>query len=146
MKKKSIIFLSVLFLVLSITTMCFATDDVKDMTNSVIDGANDLAEDVRNGIGNAEDTIEGGVTNLAEDVRNGVGDAENFVEDGVSDIGTAMSDDARGTYGVTRTTADMTTTNTTTASVWTWVTIAVAAVVIVALVWYYATQRNNDNH
>lgn len=148
MKRKSIIFLSVLFLVLSISTMCFATDYVKNMTNGVIDGANNLAEDVRSGIGTAEDTVEDGVSNLAGDVREGIGDAENFVEDGVSDIGTAITDGARGTYGVTRTTADMTTTNdNTAASVWTWVTVAIAAVVIVGLVWYYASQHNNnDNH
>lgn len=145
MKRKSIIFLSVLFLVLSISTMCFATDYVKNMTNGVIDGANNLAEDVRSGIGNAEDTVEDGASNLADDVRSGIGDAENFVEDGASDIGTAITDGARGTYDATRTTTDMTTTNdTTAASVWTWVTVAIAAAVIVGLVWYYATQHNNN--
>ena len=47
-------------------------------------------------------------------------------------------------YTATRTTADLTGTPTNTATTWVWIILAVSAVVIIGLVWYYATQNNND--
>ena len=63
MNKKSLILVSVLLFVLfTFSGIVFATNDVKDttsnITNTVIDGVNELGSDVRNGIGNAENGIE----------------------------------------------------------------------------------------
>lgn len=131
MKKKLFLVFSILIAILLISTISFANNDIKngihDVTDSIVDGTENLRNNVKDGISNAEDTVE----------------------DGAEDIGTAVSDGAKdvvGTmdngYSAVRTTAsDVSNTNTMSSSIWIWGSLAVAAFVIVALVWYYGTQK-----
>lgn len=136
MKKKSLLILSILFAILCMCTISFGTNELK------------------NGIHNVTDSVVDGVENLGQDVRNGVGAVENTIEDGVRNMGDAMDADNNTTatitgndnYTATRTTAtDATNTNTMNSSLWTWIILAVAGIVIVGLVWYYATQNVNEH-
>lgn len=137
MKRKSFMLLIAL-IVLSFSTICFATDTANNIkntvngaTNTVVDGAQNLAEDVRNGVGTAENMVE----NTAEDIGNAAMDGANYIED--------TGDNA---YTTTRSVAeDVTNGNNMTASTWTWIAVAIAAVVIVGLVWYYASQNNHKH-
>lgn len=137
MKRKSFI-LFITLLVLSFSTICFATDmgnniknTINGATNTVVDGTQNLAEDVRSGIGTAENTVE----NTARDVGNAVMDGANSVED-----------TGDNTYITTRSVAeDVSVINDTAVSTWTWIALAIAAVVIVGLVWYYASERNHKH-
>ena len=124
MKRKSFIILSILFALLFISTLSFANNDIKD------------------GVHSATDTVIDGASNLANDARKGVGAIENTIEDGAKDIGNAVFND-NNDYTATKTATTETTTNGMNSTLWTWVILAVAAVVIIGLVWYYASQ---DNH
>lgn len=131
MKKKLFLVFSILIAILLISTISFANNDIK------------------NGIHDVTDSIVDGTENLRNNVKDGISNAENTVEDGAEDIGTAVSDGAKdvvGTmdngYSAVRTTAsDVSNTNTMSSSIWIWGSLAVAAFVIVALVWYYGTQK-----
>ena len=137
MKRKSFILLITL-LIISFSTICFADDmsnDVKNgvnsATNTVVDGVQNLAEDVRTGIGNAENTIENGARNIGDAVMGGTNDGMN-----------AGDND----YTATRTaTEDISVINNTAATTWTWIAVAIAAIVIVGLVWYYASERTHKH-
>ena len=130
MYKKSLILVSVIFFALCIFSSCtFATDNVKNaisnVTNTVVDGAARLGDDVRSGVGNMENGIENTLNmNNDENVTKVHTDTDN--NDG---------------YMATRTTADATTTNDT-STLWIWLIVAIAAIVIIGLVWYYGTQNN----
>ena len=134
MKRKSLILLIAL-VVLSFSTISFAADTANNIkntingaTNSVVDGAQNLADDVRSGIGTAENSIE----NTVEDIGNAVSDGANYAEDAGTDA-----------YTTTRSVAeDVTNGGGMTVSTWTWIAVAIAGIVIVALVWYYASQNN----
>lgn len=135
MRKKTLFIVFVAFLILFISTVSFATDNVKNAvsntTDTIIDGAANLASDVRNGVGMAENTVE----NAMSDVASGTRDAMTF-------------DDGNSGYTATRT-ADTGATGannglTNNPTMWIWVIMAIAAVVIIGLVWYYAKQDNRD--
>ena len=121
MKRKTLIILSILFALLFISTISFANNDIKD------------------GVHSATDAVIDGASNLVNDARKGVGAIENTVENGAKDIGNAIHHD--NTNGYTTTTG--TTTNAMNSTLWTWVILAVAAVVIIGLIWYYASQNNH---
>ena len=126
MKRKTFIILSVLFAILFMSTVSFANNDIK------------------NGVHSATDTVIDGASNLANDARKGVGAIENTIEDGAKNIGNAMYSDNTG-YTATRTATTGTTSNNmmNNGTLWTWVILAVAALVIIGLVWYYASQNNH---
>ncbi len=135
MHKKSLILVSVILFVLCIFSgFVSATDEAKNavsnVTNTVIDGANHLGSDVRNGVGNME---------------NGIEDALDFDKNGTTDM---MNDNTKaGTssdYTATRTTANGTNNNNT-STLWVWLIVAIAAIVIIGLVWYYGTQNRPHN-
>lgn len=151
MKIKSFILIILTVFILSISTLCFATDtgnDIKNAvngaTNTVVDGAQNLAEDVRDGVGTAENTIENGVN----DIGNAVMDGENSIEDAGDDVMNAandIGDTGNDAYTATRSSVeDLTTDNSMNASIWTWIAVAIAGIVIVGLVWYYASQNNKN--
>ena len=125
MKRKTLIILSILFAILFISTISIANNDIKDGDHS------------------ATDTDIDGASNLANDARKGVGAIENTVENGAKDIGNAMHHDNTNGYTATRTATTGTTTNGMNSTLWTWVILAVAAVVIIGLIWYYASQNNH---
>jgi len=134
MKRKSFI-LFLTLLIISLSTVCFAN--------------NDMGNDVKNAVNGATNTVVDGTQNLAEDVRNGVGAIENTIENGARNIGDAMMSGTNdvmnmgdNNYTTTRTTAeDVSIINNTAATTWTWIAIAIATLVIVGLVWYYASER-----
>ena len=135
MYKKSLILVSVILFVLCIFSgFVSATDEAKNavsnVTNTVIDGANHLGSDVRNGVGNME---------------NGIEDALDFDKNGTTDM---MNDNTKagtsGDYAATRTTANGTNNNNT-STLWVWLIVAIAAIVIIGLVWYYGTQNRPHN-
>lgn len=137
MYKKSLIVLFVFFAVLFVSSFSFANvNDVKNTVNNgtdaVIDGVDRLGSSVRNGIGNAENSISDALTmdnNMANTNTNN------------NNMQTAQSSIATGNgYDVTRT-ATAGTTDTT--NIWVWIALAVAAVVIVGVVWYYVSDNNN---
>ncbi len=146
MKRKAFILL-ILSILISFSTISFAN----------------MANDVKNTVNGATNTVVDGSKNLVEDIRNGIGNAENAVENGAQDIGTAITDganDIMGTnnninntnntnnsgYTVARTTtADAIETDVMTSSMWTWIIIAIAGAVIVGLVWYYAVQHTETH-
>ena len=137
MKRKSFILLIAFFLI-AFSTVCFADDmgnNVKNAmngaTNAIVDGTQNLAEDVRSGIGTAENTIEDGIRNIG-----------NTVMDGTNNVMTTEDND----YTATRTSAeDVSIINNTAATTWTWISVAIAAIVIVGLVWYYASERTHNH-
>ena len=133
MKKKSIIIISMLFIILVLGTISFATNDLKNdinsATNSIVDGAENLSEDVKSGISTVENTLEEGARDIGTAVSDGVNDVSGAVESG---------------YTATKTTATDMTNNTMNSSIWTWVILAIAAIVIIGLVWYYAMQKNDN--
>lgn len=127
MRKKSSIILFVFLAILFISTFSFsASNDVKNAinkeTNMIVDGAN----------------------KLGSDMRNGVMDAENKIDDAVMMNNTDMDTRMPNDYVATRASDTMATSNTQDATnVWIWIVLAVAIAVIVGLVWYYVAQ---DNH
>ena len=125
MKRKTFIILSILFAILFISTISFANNDIKD------------------GVHSATDAVIDGASNLVNDARKGVGAIENTVENGAKDIGNAIHNDNTNGYTATRTATTGTTTNGMNSTLWTWVILAVAAVVIIGLIWYYASQNNH---
>lgn len=130
MYKKALILVSVIFFALCIfASYSFATDNVKNaisnVTNTMVDGAARLGDDVRSGVGTVENGIEN-TLNMDND--------ENVTK---INTDTNNNDD----YVATRTTADATTTNDT-STLWIWLIVAIAAIVIIGLVWYYGTQNN----
>ena len=127
MKRKALVVLFILFALLFISTISFANNDIKD------------------GVHSATDTVIDGASNLANDARKGVGAIENTIEDGAKDIGNAVFND-NADYTTARTATAMNNTNNM-SNIWTWVILAVAAVVIVGLIWYYLAQNNHtDNY
>lgn len=124
MKKKTFIVLFILFALLFISTISFANNDIKD------------------GVHSATDTVIDGASNLANDARKGVGAIENTIEDGAKDIGNAVFND-NADYTTTRTATTTNASNSMNSTLWTWVILAVAAVVIIGLIWYYASQNNH---
>lgn len=153
MKKK--IFIGIALLILSIflgTSAVFANEGEK------------IVNDIRDGVGKAEDTVENAAKDTAGAVREGfnkVGEAGQDVADDAKDMaedtkkgwndkmdnGTVVGSDNRTNYNATRTSADNATFNGMTANGWIWTILALAAVGIIALVWYYIrqeqTSRNN---
>lgn len=135
MYKKSLILVSVILFVLCVcSSFVCATNEVKNavsnVTNTVVDGVNHLGSDVRNGVGAAENGIEG-----ALDMNNG--DNKNTTTN--NNRMTTTND-----YAVTRTTTDAMTNNGT-SNLWIWLIVGIAAIMIIGLVWYYGTQ-NRTHH
>lgn len=134
MLKKSLLILFIIFTILCISNICFATD---------------MGNTVKNAVGNGTNTVVDGVSNLASDVRNGVGHVENGIEDALTmddsnntNLGITANTGMAGDYTTTR--ADAAGAGTDTTTMWVWIILAIAAIVIVALVWYYGSQNHID--
>lgn len=128
MLKKSLLILFIIFCILCISNICFANDmasDMKDAVNSasstLIDGTKNLATDVRNGVGNVENGIEGALT--MDNMNN-------------TNMQTTSND-----YTATRTSSTTNATGMNTSTMWVWMIVAIAAIGIVGLVWFYASQH-----
>ena len=142
MKKQLSIILATMFAIILISTLSFATselkNDVHNVTDTVIDGTKNLGEDVRNGIQNAENTIENGAKNIGNALTNDVDNTMKTNDD------TNFNNTNDTGYTVTKTAAtDFN--NTMNSSIWTWIALAIAAAVIVGSVWFYAVEHT-DRH
>lgn len=131
MYKKSLILISVVLFVLCIFSgFVNATDSAKEMItdakNTVVDGAMQLGNDVRNGVG----AVENGVENGVNDVLN--------MDNNVNSTNTARK--TNDGYTATRTATNSTNYNNS-ATLWVWLIVAIAAIVIIGLVWYYGSQN-----
>ena len=135
MKIKNKIFLCsiLLLLILSLFSFTYATEELKDIGNSV----KNATEDAKDGMQNMTNSAKDGMENMTNDVKNGM---DNNDEN-------TISENLTGNYNTTRTTSDdVTATATNNATMWMWLMLAVVAVLIIALVWYYAAQSNNSRH
>ena len=149
MHKKSFILLSVILFVLFICSgfVC-ATNEVKNtvnnVTNTIVDGTARLGNDIRNGVGAAENGIEGALTMDDDNMNDNNGNNGTDANDGTNEAG--ENDEALiGDYTTTRTTADAATPTDNTSTLWIWLIVAIAAIVIIGLVWYYGTQNRTHN-
>lgn len=145
MLKKSLFILFIIFSILCISSICFATNTANNVknavgksTNTVVDGMSNLAGGIRNGVGHVENGIEDALTMDEKDNTN-TRTSDNFTNGGTT------SDTSN--YTATRT---ATTTDTTgilgidTSTMWVWLVVAIAAIGIVALVWFYGSQNRVD--
>lgn len=142
MLKKNLLILFIIFCILCISNVCFATNTANNVknavgtgTNTVVDGMSNLAGGVRNGVGNLENGIEDALTMDDMNTRT----TDNFTNAGTTtDAGsytatrTATTGDANGLFGID------------TSTMWVWIIVALASIVIVGLVWYYGSQNRVD--
>ncbi len=145
MTKKIIITLAIILCAIFATTYSFATNEIK---NGVMDAAND----VRNVVGDVENGVENVAKDAAGAIREGTNDVENAGENMTGDV---MNQNTNGTttsnndnmnndgYSATRTATDVT--GGMSSTMWTWIILAIVGVAIVALVWFYAMQKNNSH-
>lgn len=141
MYKKSLVLVSVVLFVLCIfSNFVFATDNVKNavsnVANTVVDGANRLGSDVRNGVGSVENGVEGALK-----LDNA---GTNAVRTDTSRMDNTDKAGTTGGYTATRTTANAATTDNA-STLWIWLIVAIAAIVIIGLVWYYGNQNRTHN-
>lgn len=125
MLKKSLIVLFIITCILCISNACFANNTMNDMKNGVMSATNAVVD---------------GVENLAEDAREGVGDAQNSIE-GALTMNTNMTGTNTNGYTSARTSATITDTTTRTSTLWIWAIVAIAAIGIIGLVWFYSTEN-----
>ena len=132
--KKKIIFLTIIIISL-LTTLSFATNDMKNdihnTTDKIMDGAGTAGNMIKDGAAAVGNTI----TDSAQKTGNAITNELDNMNDNYNNDYTAIRTDTTGTAN-----ADLMTTN-----LWTWIAIAVAGIIIVGLVWYYATDRNDVN-
>ena len=147
MKRKALFIFFTAACILFIATTCFATNDtandikngISGVTDTLVDGAENLGNDVKNGIGTAAGAIENGARDVGNTLSNGMENIGNTINAGVNDVSNGFDNN---NYTATRTTAyDITDTDIMNSNIWTWVALAVAGIVIVGLVWYYAKEH-----
>lgn len=147
MNKKSLVFLSLLLLTITV------------FSGFVYANENTVSDHIKSGINEAGTTVVDGAERLGNDIRNGIGSAENGIEDALKIDDNSRDENDRnnnvgtlpGNYTATRVIGDDAGTASdaglmNNSTMWVWLIIAVAAVVIVALIWYYATQETTTNH
>lgn len=114
----------------------------------IFSGFVSAADNVKNGVSDAVNTVVNGVNAMGADVRNGIGDAENGIKGALKIDGNQnnnnMANNRNNGYDATRTATDALAGNNT-STLWIWLIVAVAAIVIIGLVWYYGAQ-NTTHH
>ena len=138
MLKKNLIILFIVFCIICISNVCFANNmgnsiknGVSSVTNTVVDGTQNLARDVRNGVGNVENGIEGALT-----MDNNTTNARTMATtDDYTATRTATTTDATGNTGLFGLDSS---------TMWVWLIVAIAAIGIIGLVWYYGSQNRVD--
>ena len=145
MLKKSLIIASVFCLIVSLSSLVFASNIVSGTENVLRDignGVQSMVDDAGNSVQDAKD----GMSNMMNDWNRDSENMENGMTRNDNNDGYTATDN--GDYTATRTGATNDVANTGTTFVW--VVLAITAAIIVALVWYYATQtsdtNNRDNH
>lgn len=138
MKKKSLIILFTMLTILFIfCNKSFANENLKNdiqaVGNDIVDSANNLASDVRNGVGAIENTAENGLNVIGSGITDVMNNVGNMLTPNT------MNNDEG--YTAARTSITDTNNYNTTSTMWTWITLGIAAAVIVGLVWYYGTEH-----
>ena len=117
----------------------------------IFSGFVSAADNVKNGVSDAVNTVVNGVNAMGADVRNGIGDAENGIKGALKIDGNQnnnnnnnMANNRNNGYDATRTATDALAGNNT-STLWIWLIVADAAIVIIGLVWYYGAQ-NTTHH
>lgn len=137
MYKKLLIGIAILTIAIFSCSICFANN-----------GLQNTAEDVRNVVGGAENTVENAVKDISNTSKNATGNLEKDFNnmDTHNTTNTEETATTDGNYTANRTS---TTANSTfmgmNATAWTWLIIGIAAIAIVALVWYYSMQVHSSN-
>jgi len=158
---KKVFAILIAFVFMMFTTTVFAATG--EMGNSM----NKAGNTVRNVVGGAENVLEDAGSAIGTGMRN-LGDTftagaarvtnnnnDNYSNNGNNNNNNSNTGNNNSNYttgnGSTGYTATRTGTDTgvrvlgMSANTWTWFILAITAIAIVGLVWYYATQRQNDN-
>ena len=112
----------------------------------------DTANNIKNGISNATNTVVDGIDRMGSDVRSSIGAIENGIENtfemnDISQIPMESTIDNTNSYTVVRTADNNNITDTTSNNLWVWIIVAVVSIFIIGLVWYYGmqnTRRHDD--
>ena len=140
MLKKNLIILFIFFCIICISSVCFANNmgnsiknGVSSVTNTVVDGTQNLAKDVRNGVGKLENGIEGALTmdtNTTTNTNGTMNTSDNYTATRTATTRAATDD--TGLFGID------------TSTMWVWTIVAIAAIGIIGLVWFYGSQNRVD--
>ena len=141
MNKKILLTIVTMILLLSICVYSFAMDnvvnDVRDFVGDTENTVENVAGDAVNGVRDGINAIEGGTENVINDVEDGMEDTENTI------TGTTTDDDNDG-YTASMTSADQSVDNLT-SNMWTWIVIGVFAIAIALMIWYYVRNKKSSN-
>lgn len=135
MKKKLLISIAIILVTIFSFTVCLATD-----------GLGNVANDVRNVVGGAENTVENAAKDVSNVSKNATGSVENGMHAGINDAKSMTN----SSYNTTRVSTGDATMMGMSSNTWTWLIIGIAAIAIIAVIWYYSMQFNNtrgtNNH
>ena len=138
--KRKVLIISVIGIIISLFSISY-TFAANNMNN--------MAQGIRNAVGEAENVVEGAgsaVGRVVQDGMNTIGNgARNIGNATENTVGTITNNDK---YTATRTATGNSTTNNSSgmsSTVYTWIIIAITAVGIGVLLWSYIRQNNKDN-
>lgn len=141
MNKKILLTIVTMILLLSVCVYSFAMDnvvnDVRDFVGDTENTVENVAGDAVNGVRDGINAVEGGTENVIDDVEDGMEDTENTI------TGTTTDDDNDG-YTASMTSADQSVDNLT-SNMWTWIVIGVFAIAIALMIWYYVRNKKSSN-
>lgn len=143
MKKRFFIISIIAILLISISVPVFAMDNVANGIRNFVGDTENIIEDAgsaaSNGIKNGLNTVGEGTENVVTDVRDGMGNTENSMAAGMT------TDNNGGGYTATRTTTDDVRVAGMTTNTWSWIVVAITVVAIGILIWSYMKQRNKND-
>lgn len=140
--KRKVLIISVIGIIISLFSISY-TFAANNMNN--------MAQGIRNAVGEAENVVEGAGSAVGRVVQDGM----NTIGNGAKNIGNAtentvgtITNNGNDRYTATRTATGNSTTNNSTgmsSTVYTWIIVAITAVGIGVLLWSYIRQNNKDN-
>lgn len=140
MYKKLLTSIAILIIGIFSFTVCFANNGLEDVANdvrNVVGGAENAVEDAAKDISNTSKDITGGIENGANNMANDIMNNNN------DNTKTSMKNN---NYTATRTSTTGNTLMGMNATAWTWLIIGIATIAIVALVWYYSMQIRSSEY
>lgn len=142
MNKKLIISLLVILCTIFCFTVCFANNE---------NGLQKAADDVRNVVGGAENTIENAAMDISNVSKDVTGNLENDMN-GKTNSNNNNNNDNNQKAGTRTNNSNYNTTRVSTNNVmgmsqngWTWLIVGIAAIAIIAVIWYYSMQLNTTS-
>ena len=144
---KRVFFALLFFLLLLVSSTCFATDarlaTVGNHLSNSAHSAGNAAHNAVNGVQSAVTHAGGAVNSTMSNVGQGMHNATTSHNMGNKDNYGTLTGTNRTGYNAARTSTGATTPNRT-STIWMWVILAIAGVLIGSLTWYYVAQ-NGDN-